>query len=194
MKRVILSIGLLLTVCASVWAQEAKHEVSVQGSGLFTKETSDLGITNKPTHSGGFLVGYRFNVNKWLGVEADYDYFRNSQKYITSTDIARLKTNVHAVTGTAVLKLPTSGLWRPYALVGGGTLTFDPRDTGGVNSQTKGAFVYGGGVDVAVLKHVALRGQYRGFVYKVPDFDVSSLSTDKYTHSAVPSVGLAFTF
>ena len=33
-----------------------------------------------------------------------------------------------------------------------------------------------------------------GSVYKTPDFEMTSLKVDKYTHSAVPSAGLVFTF
>lgn len=194
MKRFIVSVSLLLALCSFAVAQETRHEVTVQGSGFFTKETTDLGITNKPTYSGGFLAGYRFNINQWLGVEGDYDYFSNAQKYFTPTDSALVKTNVHAVTGSAVIKIPTSTILKPYALVGGGAIIFDPRDTNLVDSQTRGAFVYGGGVDVVLTKHIAVRGQYRGFVYKVPDFEVSNLQNDKFTHSAVPSAGLVFTF
>jgi len=47
---------------------------------------------------------------------------------------------------------------------------------------------------VPVARHIALRAQYRGFVYKIPDFEMASLKVDKYTHSAVPSVGLVFAF
>lgn len=70
---------------------------------------------------------------------------------------------------------------------------FDPR-RGSVSEQTRGTFVYGGGVDVPVSKHFLVRAQYRGFVYKVPDFELSSLKIDKFTHSAVPSAGLVFRF
>ena len=70
---------------------------------------------------------------------------------------------------------------------------FDPR-AGSVKEQTRGAIVYGGGFDVPLARHMAFRAQYRGFVYKIPDFEVTSLKVDKYTHSAVPSAGLAFTF
>jgi opacity protein-like surface antigen len=62
------------------------------------------------------------------------------------------------------------------------------------NEQTRGVFVYGGGLDVPMAKHIALRAQYRGFVYKTPDFETASLQVDKYTHSAVLSAGLVFTF
>jgi hypothetical protein len=45
-----------------------------------------------------------------------------------------------------------------------------------------------------MAKHIALRAEYRGFVYKTPDFEMTSLKVDKYTHSAVPSAGLVFRF
>jgi len=60
--------------------------------------------------------------------------------------------------------------------------------------RPRGTFVYGGGVDLPISKHFLLRAQYRGFVYKTPDFEMTSLKVDKYTHSAVPSAGLVFTF
>jgi opacity protein-like surface antigen len=194
MKRVAVAGSLALLLCVSTWAQETRHEVTVQGSGFFTKETADLGITNRPTYSGGVLAGYRFNINEWVGVEGDYDYFNNSQKYINSTGNALVKTNVHAVTGSAVVKIPTSSSLTPYFLVGGGAVIFHPRDTSSVETQTRGTFVYGGGLDLTLTKHFAVRGQYRGFIYKIPDFDVGDLHTDKFTHAAVPSAGLVFTF
>jgi len=70
---------------------------------------------------------------------------------------------------------------------------FDPRE-GSASEQTRGAFVYGGGVDVPMSKRFFLRAQYRGFVYKIPDFAMARLKVDTYTHSAVPSAGLVFTF
>jgi opacity protein-like surface antigen len=194
MKRVFVAVSVVLLLCVSSWSQETRHEVTVQGSGFFTKETGDLGNTNKPTYSGGFLGGYRFNINKWLAAEGDYDYFSNSQKYIDSTSTALVKTNVHAVTGTAVVKIPTPYPVKPYVLAGGGAIIFDPRDANSIDAQSRGTFVYGGGVDYAVTKYIAFRGQYRGFVYKIPDFDVSSLRVDKFTHTAVPSAGIVFTF
>lgn len=116
MQRIILSVSLLLALCGSIWAQEARHEVTVQGSGFFTKETTDSGVTNNPTSSGGVLAGYRFNINEWLAVEGDYDYFSNSQRYLNAASLAAVQTNVHAVTGTAVIKLPETLFLKPYVL------------------------------------------------------------------------------
>jgi opacity protein-like surface antigen len=183
----------------SSWAQEARHELTVQGSGFFQKQTTNNGITNEPSNSGGVMVGYRFNLNNWLAVEGDYDYFRNHQTFQASSGTTYIPMNVHAATGTAIVKLPSFkapriGIVSPFVLAGGGAMFFDPRGGSTLGVQTRGAFVYGGGVDVPVSKHFLVRAQYRGFVYKTPDFEMTSLKVDKYTHSAVPSAGLVFTF
>ncbi len=195
MKRYLILVSVLLTFALSCWAQEeARHEFIVQGSGFFGKKTNASGIHNDPTNSGGFLAGYRFNINKWLAVEGDYDFFSNSQKYIVSSGPLATKTYTHGVTGAGVIKLPTFRTMKPFLLAGGGALVFEPRDTAGVERQTRGALVYGGGADFAVVKHILVRAQYRGFIYKVPDYGISQLNPDKYTHAAVPSAGLVFTF
>jgi hypothetical protein len=45
-----------------MWAQEVRHEVTVQGSGFFKKQTTVGGITDEATNSGGVMAGYRFNL------------------------------------------------------------------------------------------------------------------------------------
>jgi opacity protein-like surface antigen len=198
MKRIIVCLTVLLAIGSSVWAQEERHqqEITVQGSGFFTKETTGNGLSDKPTYSGGFLAGYRFNLNRRFAFEGDYDYFRNAQKY---SDIEQIKTNVNAATGVVVFKLPAvriskESVLKPYVLGGGGGIIFDPRDSASIGTQARGTFVYGAGADVPLMKHVALRAQYRGFVYKVPDFGRRELNTDTWTHSAIPSAGLVFAF
>jgi opacity protein-like surface antigen len=180
-------------------AQEVRNEVTLQGSGFFNKQTTDGGSTNEPTNSGGVMAGYRYELKNWLAAEGDYDYFRNSEKFLSSSGTTFIPMNVHAATGTAIVKLPSFKMpavkiVSPFAIAGGGALFFDPRGGSVSKEQTRGAFVYGGGVDVPMAKHIALRAQYRGFVYKTPDFEMTSLKVDKYTHSAVPSAGLVFTF
>jgi outer membrane immunogenic protein len=183
----------------SSWAQEVRHEVTLQGSGFFQKQTTAGGITNEATNSGGVMAGYRFNLKNWLAVEGDYDYFRNHQTFSGSGGTTYIPMNVHAATGVAIVKLPSFKMpavkiVSPFVLAGGGAMFFDPRGGFINNQQTRGTFVYGGGFDVPMSKHLLLRAQYRGFVYKTPDFEMTSLKVDKYTHSAVPSAGLVFTF
>lgn len=194
MKRSFLLISVLLVFALSCWAdEERRHEVTVQGSGFVGKTTTGSGIQNEPTDSGGFLAGYRSNINNWIAAEADYDFFSNSQKYSSRAGDFRRQTYIHGITGAAVVKLPTLHKVRTFVLAGGGALVFHPRNSPGIETQTRGTFVYGGGADVPLTKRVAVRTQYRGFVYRVPDFDQGQLSVDKYTHAAVPSAGLVFT-
>lgn len=198
MKKLTQMAIILAILGISSFAQEVRNEVTLQGSGFFNKLTTDRGITNEPTNSGGVMAGYRYNLKNWLSVEGDYDYFRNSQKFWSGSGATFIPMNVHAATGTAIVKLPSFKVpavkvVSPFVLAGGGGMFFDPRD-GSVNEQTRGAFLYGGGFDVPLAKHIDLRAQYRGFVYKAPDFEMTSFKLDKYTHSAVPSAGLAFKF
>ena len=199
MKTFIVPAIILILLGISASAQEVKNELTVQGSGFFQKQTTANGITNEPTNSGGLTAGYRFNLKNWLAIEGDYDYFRNHQTFSGSSGTTFIPMNVHAATGTAIAKLPffrvpAGKIVSPFVLAGGGAMFFDPRGGSVNNEQTRGAFVYGGGFDVPVARHIAFRAQYRGFVYKTPDFDMASLKVDKYTHSAVPSAGLVFTF
>lgn len=196
MKQFVRGLGLMLVLCGYAVAQDARNEVSVQGSGIFTRKTTDSGITYKPTSTGGFSAGYRFNINRWLEVEGDYDYFRNTQKYLTSTNSTFVKANVNAMTGTAVINIPNpfTEKLRGYAFVGGGALYFSPRDASLASSQAKDAIVIGGGDDVVLSKHILLRFQAKTFIYKAPDFGNVGLRSDKFVQSIVPSAGLVYSF
>jgi outer membrane immunogenic protein len=179
-------------------AQEVRSEVSVQGTGFVTKDASGNGIRDKATETGGLQIGYRYNITRWLAAEANYGYDRNTQSYIGSTS-ARVQSNIHQITGSAVVKLPGFARMQPYALAGGGGLIFDPTNnaggtSAGATSQTRGAFLYGGGADYAFTRHLSLRAEYRGFVYKAPSFNLARLKTDTWTHTAQPSVGIVFRF
>jgi hypothetical protein len=59
----------LLLLSVSAVAQDGRSEISVQGTGFFTKDSENNGIQNQATQSGGFLVGYRFGINRWLAAE-----------------------------------------------------------------------------------------------------------------------------
>jgi hypothetical protein len=173
-----------------------RHQVAIQGSGMFTRKVTDSGITYKPTSAVGGSIGYRYNINRWLGVEGDGDYFRNSQKFLTSTTTTSLRTNVYAATGAAVINLPNPVIkrMRSYAFIGGGALVFHLRDTDVFDPQFKNVIVFGGGADIPVAPHIAIRGQLKTFMYKAPDFGVSSLRTNKYAQATIPSVGVVFSF
>jgi outer membrane immunogenic protein len=191
-------IASVLLVSMNALAQEMRSEVSVQGTGFFTKDSDGNGVRNQATQTGGFLVEYRYDINRWIAAEGAYGYSRNTQLYSGFTP-AGVQANVHQITGAAVVKVP--GFYRvlPFVLGGGGALVFDPTNNAGGTLlgsplQARGAFLYGGGADYVFSKHLSLRAEYRGFVYKAPDFNVVSLNTDAWTHVAQPSAGFVFRF
>jgi opacity protein-like surface antigen len=202
MKRtgiVVASMVLLLTLGAA--AQESHSEISVQGTGFFTKDTTGNGTTDRSTNTGGLLVGYRYNFNRWLAAEAVYGYDRNTQRFFAPAGLSRIQANVHQATGGFVFRVPAPARVRisPYVLAEGGALVFDPTGNSfgsltGAQRQSTGVFAYGAGADFPIVKHVALRAEYRGLVYSAPDFGQASLNTNTITHTAQPSAGLVFRF
>ena len=109
---------------------------------------------------GGFLVGYRYNINHWLAAEANYGYDRNTQFHFGGTP-ARVQADIHQITGSAVVKLPGFARLQPYALAGGALIFVSIRNAGGsfagATTETRGAFVYGAGADYAFTRHISLR-------------------------------------
>ena len=190
-----------LLFASSSTAQELlRNEVSVQGTGFLTKDSEGNGIRQHTTDSGGLLASYRFHFNSWLAADGSYGYTRNALRNLTSAGVFNVQSNVHLATGALVLTSPRMfyGL-SPYALAGVGALTFDPTGNSGgfflgSDSQTKAAFVYGGGADINLTRRFALRFQYRGLVYKRPDFGLASLNSDATTHTAQPSAGFVIRF
>jgi opacity protein-like surface antigen len=191
----------LLVAASSVMAQEGRwQEISVQGTGFFTKDSSGNGINQHATDTGGFLLSYRYHFNRWLAADATYGYARNTQQNFTSSGLTGVQASVHQATGALVVTAPHR-IFRltPYVLAGAGALVFDPTGNvggpvSGAQSQSKSAFVYGGGADYDLSRHFTLRAEYRGFVYGRPDFDLTALHSGTTTHTAQPSAGIAFRF
>jgi outer membrane immunogenic protein len=199
MKKSILTaaVGLVLCATAAMAQVEQRSQITVQGTALITKDSNTDFATDSATKSGGFLVGYSYQFNSWAGVEGNYGYTRNTQNYVAFSGNSSVRADMHEVTGSFVFHIPARVAHvRPYALAGGGVLVFDPVDNfqAGINRQTRGTFVYGGGVNYDITRNFGIRAEYRGLVYKAPDFRVSALNLDKFTHLAQPSVGFFFRF
>jgi opacity protein-like surface antigen len=199
-------VAFIFLFIASGFAQDNRSEVSIQGTVDLPKNSTNIDIPHDATKSGGFLIGYRYHLNSWFAVQGDYGYTRDTQKYFDpffgETDI---NTNIHQLTGEAVISAPSRSRVRPYALAGIGGVFFRPTNSlnnavvAGIgnntgNNQTKPAFVYGGGVDFDISKSLAFRAEYRGLFYKIPDFQLPGLASDNFTHLAEPSIGLVWRF
>ncbi len=117
-------------------------------------------------------------------------------------DTFRVKTGITEFSGAYVLSPFHVKRIDPFLLAGGGMLRFgvgsqyiDGFLSGfGAKNQTALAGLYGGGVDYRLWRSLALRLQYRGLLYRAPDFSQSRLFTGAYGHMAEPAAGLVFKF
>lgn len=54
--------------------------------------------------------------------------------------------------------------------------------------------MYGGGIDYTLFGGIAMHLQYRGLLYKAPDFSLPGFSTGSWGHWAEYTAGLVFRF
>jgi hypothetical protein len=117
-QRAAVIVGVMALVSITAVAQENRSELSIQGTGVFTKDTGGNGVFERANETGGFLLGHRYNFNRWLAAEANYCYDRNTQFYFGGTQ-ARVQSDIPQITGSPVVKLPSFARLQPYALTGG---------------------------------------------------------------------------
>ena len=148
--------------------EDYRSEVTVQGMGSFTKETTQSGIKQDATNTGGILAGYRFYFTKHIGAEINYGYTLNTQKYYLSSGTTGIKSYSHETTGALVYRVPFKSL-SVFALAGAGAIVFNPKDLRGIDYQARAAFVYGGGADYNLTHRLFLRAEYRGLGLQLAD-------------------------
>lgn len=206
MKTTGLVVAAILAMASFATAQDSERiDVSISAAGVFSKRltSNDGSIIMNPTASGAVIgsVGYHFTQKH--EVEVNIGHTSNSQVFTVPPDNFRVVTGVTEFTAAYVFRPFASKKWEPFLLAGGGGLRFSPNNTFidqfpatfGATSQTALAFLYGGGVDHPVWRSLAVRLQYRGLLYKNPDFGVSQLLfTGARGHMAEPSAGLVFKF
>ena len=193
-KNVIgLAVGAAL-ISATAFAQEDytnyKSDATVQALGSFVRSTTHDGIKQDATNSGGVLATYRFWFDRHNGVEANYAWTANTEKY----NQLGMDNNSHEISAAYVFRMPMKR-WSPFVLGGAGALVFDPKNFAAANTQTRAGFIYGGGADINLTDHLFMRAEYRGIVYNSPTYDLAGLNGfDRVTHRAEPTVGFGWRF
>jgi opacity protein-like surface antigen len=187
-------LGATLAALPVLAQENGRSEVSVQALGSFVKDTTDNGILHNATNSGGVLANYRFFFAPNHGVEVNYGYSLNTNSYGLLSGPLGIKSNQHEVTAAYVYRHPLKR-FTPFVEAGVGGLVFDPTDAAAASTQARAAFVYGGGADFNLTRHLFARAQYRGLVYNSPTFDLApATGVDRVTHRAEPSVGFGWRF
>ncbi len=189
---------------------------SSSGTTTIQKPSDQAGFLIEARHISNPLVGYELT---YAYNRANQAYATNVGPLPCPTSgcsnpTAAVQANAHEITADWVASLKVLNV-RPFALAGGGVLVNVPvgaslttvvcngllpstcfESTGSTPTQTqaKAMFVYGAGADLSVLPHLGLRFQYRGRVYKAPDLVTAFSSTDKFTRTSEPVLGVFLRF
>src|ERR1051325_10279312 len=178
MLRVVGVVTVCLLAAVSIAAgQEGRMDVAVSGTGVFTKDSSGNGLDQAVTNSGGILASFRVKVHDHSELELNYGRTRDSQIYTNSTAFSfqEQQANVHELTAAYVYQFKHRNKLSPFVLGGGGLLLFHPISVSthsipGAVTDTEGAFLYGLGTNYRLTDNLGLRLQFRGLIYKAPDF------------------------
>jgi opacity protein-like surface antigen len=199
-------VALVTLLAGTAAAQEnTRFDVALSFAAVFSKTVSSASstVTDSPTTAGKVLgtVGYHFN--HLTAVEGNIGHVRNSQIFTITPDTYRIVTDIYEYSGAFVVTPYARKKLQPLFFAGAGGLRFSPAaayiDTipgaFGTAPRTSFAFLYGGGADYRVLPHVSVRLQYRGLVYRNPDFgDPSRFYTGGRGHMAEPGIGIVAKF
>lgn len=203
-RLVIVSLAFGLIACTSS-AAHAQTDLALSVYGSFPGATNGNGVAESPSNAAGGIVELRHIRNPIIGYEATYSWNRANQSYSSASDVCPVATpqcnpsqstsvsaNAHEITGDWVASLKVAQ-FRPFALAGVGVLLNQPSgDQANTTSDTKGVFVYGAGLDWGLLPHLGVRLQYRGNLYKAPDLTSLYTSTNAFTHTSQPMIGVYF--
>jgi outer membrane immunogenic protein len=214
-------LAVVFCLASISFSQVSQYDGAVSGAAIFTKESQGSGVTQGATVGANIFGTIRTRFNPKHSLIFNYGRGKDSQTYQTNGDNFHVLTNISEFSGAYVYNPFQKGKFEPFVLAGVGGLKFGPRSTYvffpplpnglpnnvlanvGASSQTQLAFLYGLGVDYQLpgSSRFALRLQYRGFLYREPDFNVTSgigkplsFFTGVYGHMAEPSIGLVVRF
>jgi opacity protein-like surface antigen len=180
-----------------------------------TRTTQKLDSQNivGTTPSAGFLASFQQQIHPLMGYNINFGYTKLTQNYEANQGLLNPTTgvitggfsrgsipaNVFEISSAYVVKRPQHGSrFQPFAELGGGVLIFSPTDAPFEgHSSYRAALLFGGGVDYRINAKFALRAEYRGLLYKNPDFAaVNSLIpvSKVFTVTSEPTISLRYHF
>ncbi len=199
MKKMML-LGALLVCAAAVGnAQESRQDFSASATGVFGPEVHGLGVQENTLGALGFLASYRYSVTPRSGLEINYGYLQNSEKFTPpGRGTVYVHTRQEEITGAYVYSRNYHN-FNPFVEIGVGGMIFTPiRDFATNQLDTKQntniGGLAGGGVAYEISPSFDIRAEYRGFLVKTPDFGRADYKTNRYEWLSLPVIGIAYHF
>lgn len=200
-----MAVAVLLATAATAANAQRGIDLAISGAGVFSKTTESTsgGISNSPTTSVAIIGSVRYHFAKHHAIEINLGHTRNSQIFSVPPDTYRVVTGIGEFSAAYVFTPGESQRFQPFLLAGGGGLRVGVGDTYidtikqnlGARSATTLGLLYGVGTDYHLWKVLSLRLQYRGLIYRSPDFGVPSrFFTGTRGHMAEPAAGIVVKF
>jgi len=185
-------------------AAYAQFDISASFYEALTSASSGVGTKQTPTNSDGGMAAARYIRNPLVGFELAYSYNRANQTfapdgtscgYVCGGPTIAVRARAQEIAADWVPSVKFGNL-RPFAIGGVGFFITSPGDLVDydVNTVVRPVFVYGAGLDWALMKHFGVRLQYRGNLYKAPDLTAIYPANGAFTQSAEPMGGLFYRF
>jgi opacity protein-like surface antigen len=187
----------LLALSAPLWAQ--KHELAFTLGSTANDLKTSLAARTTSGKALQINYGYRFWGNDAVAVYGEFHFLANPQRQVSGASfLTRDFASLYLTPGVRV-KFNPKGHIQPYGVVGGGYALYEQSTTtvGGAPNPaprhtSRGAFQYGGGVDIPVLKWIGIRGEVRDFFTGSPALNTPSQSIG--VHNVVASGGFVLRF
>ena len=169
MKLLTLTLALLLPLMGQ------KHELGLLLGNLRGADNPNLGSGTVLQANYGVRVASVGPAKFITGV----NFLANAQRKVTTTNLAVIRDLASAyITPELKIKLGEQRV-QPFAFIGAGLAIYEHSllTTGGASNpgprtSNTGAFTYGAGVDVAVIKWFALRGEFRDTFTGAPSYNI----------------------
>ena len=209
MKKIAFLVTLMAACVAMGRAQESRQDISLSGFGLiepFMASTTTVEVNSTPAY--GALLSYRFMLTPTSALEANYGMtYQNSIRYtspsfgVTTTGASpgyKILTRTQEISAAYVRSFVFKN-WNPFVEGGPAALIFLPIVNSGTTildtkQQTQIAGMFGAGFAYEVSPSFDIRGEYRGWVTKVPTFGNPLFITNRWYEISVPTIGVAYHF
>jgi outer membrane immunogenic protein len=198
MKKSLLLFVLLPFLAVASHAQESRQDVSISVAGIFPPFITGNDVQQRGTYGLGGLVSYRYMLTPRSGLEVNYQYAQNAQKYYTSFNNVRVHDRMQEFSGAYVLN-QTFKNWNPFLEAGPAAFLFGALDDASttqidVKGQTILGAMYGGGVAYELSPSFDIRAEYRGLLMKTPNFGLEPQKTGRFYNVYNPVIGIAYHF
>jgi outer membrane immunogenic protein len=198
MRKMLLLFLLLPFMAVASQAQESRQDVSLSVGGIFPPFITGNDVQQTGTYGLSGLVSYRYMLTPRSGLELNYQYTQNTQKYFTSFNNISVHDRMQEISGAYVLN-QTFKNWNPFLEAGPAAFLFAPLDdattkTLDAKGQTILGAMYGGGVAYELSPSFDIRAEYRGLLMKTPNFGLNPQKTGRFYNVYNPVIGIAYHF